>query len=94
MLDRIDAWIADGILGGAELNAADFMVAPNLALILYRPDIMPMFEGHPALELVDGSCPSRPRHEHDVVRPAAAVAVWRLEKVALVSCQVGALAIC
>ena len=53
MLDRIDAWIADGVLGGAQLNAADFMVAPSLALILYRPDVMPLFEGRPALELVD-----------------------------------------
>src|SRR5205807_2643806 len=25
-LDRIDGWIADGTLGGAQLNAADFMV--------------------------------------------------------------------
>jgi glutathione S-transferase len=57
MLDRIDAWIADGILGGAQLNAADFMVAPSLALILYRPDVMPMFEGRPALELVDRLLP-------------------------------------
>ena len=31
MLDRIDTWIADGVLGGAQLNAADFMVAPSLA---------------------------------------------------------------
>ncbi len=53
ILDRIDAWIADGVLGGAQLNAADFMVAPSLALILYRPDVMPMFEGRAALELVD-----------------------------------------
>ena len=57
MLDRIDAWIADGVLGGAELNAADFMVAPSLALILYRPDVMPLFEGRPALELVDRLLP-------------------------------------
>jgi glutathione S-transferase len=57
MLDRIDAWIADGVLGGAELNAADFMVAPSLALILYRPDVMPMFEGRPCLELVDRLLP-------------------------------------
>jgi glutathione S-transferase len=56
-LDRIDAWIADGTLGGAELNAADFMVAPSLALILYRSDVMPMFEGRPALELVDRLLP-------------------------------------
>lgn len=59
-LDRIDAWIADGVLGGAQLNAADLMVAPSLALILYRPDVMPMFEGRPALELVDRLLPEPP----------------------------------
>ena len=57
MLDRIDAWIADGLLGGVELNAADFMVAPSLALILYRPDMLPVFEGRPSLELVDRLLP-------------------------------------
>ena len=57
MLDRIDAWIADGVLGGEQLNAADFMVAPSLALILYRPDVPPVFEGRPALKLVDRLLP-------------------------------------
>jgi glutathione S-transferase len=57
MLDRIDAWIADGVLGGEQLNAADFMVAPSLALILCRPDTLPFFEGRPALELVDRLLP-------------------------------------
>jgi glutathione S-transferase len=57
MLDQIDAWIAEGVLGGPELNAADFMVAPSLALILYRPDAMPLFEGRPSLELVDRLLP-------------------------------------
>jgi glutathione S-transferase len=57
LLDRIDAWIAEGVLGGAQLNAADFMVAPSLALILYRPDVMPLFEGRPALDLVDRLLP-------------------------------------
>src|SRR6185312_5827755 len=27
LLDRIDGWIAEGVLGGEQLNAADFMVA-------------------------------------------------------------------
>ena len=58
MLDRIDAWIDDGVLGGAQLNAADFMVAPSLALILYRPDIAPLLEGRPALGLVDRLLPA------------------------------------
>ena len=57
MLARIDAWIADGVLNGDELNAADFMVAPSLALILYRPDARPFFEGRPALKLVDRVLP-------------------------------------
>jgi glutathione S-transferase len=57
LLDRVDAWIADGVLGGAQLNAADFMVAPSLALILYRPDTLESFEGRPALELVDRILP-------------------------------------
>ena len=57
MLDRIDAWIADGVLAGPQLNAADFMVAPSLALILYAPHMLPLFEGRPALELVDRLLP-------------------------------------
>ena len=58
LLDRIDAWIAEGVLGGEQLNAADFMVAPSLALILYRDDVMPMFAGRPALRLVDRLLPA------------------------------------
>ncbi len=60
MLDQVDAWIEDGVLGGEELNAADFMVAPSLALILYRPDVHPTFEGRPSLELVDRILPEPP----------------------------------
>lgn len=60
MLDRIDTWIADGVLGGDEPNAADFMIAPSLALILYRPDTVPLFSGRPALELVDRLLPEPP----------------------------------
>jgi glutathione S-transferase len=58
MLDRIDAWVAEGVLNGPQLNAADFMIAPSLALILYRDDVTPMFEGRPALELVDRLLPA------------------------------------
>jgi glutathione S-transferase len=57
ILDRIDTWIADGVLGGSQPHAADFRVARSLALILYRPDTMPMFEGRPALDLVDRLLP-------------------------------------
>ena len=56
-LDRIDAWIEDGVLGTEQPNAADFMIAPSLALMLYRPDVEPLFEGRPALALVDRLLP-------------------------------------
>ena len=71
MLDRIDAWIADGVLGGAQLNAADFMIAPSLALILYRADVMPMFEGRPALELVDRLLPEPRSSRAHIFEPAS-----------------------
>jgi glutathione S-transferase len=58
LLDRIDGWIGEGVLGGDQLNAADFMVAPSLALMLYRPDVAPLFEGRPALELADRLLPA------------------------------------
>jgi glutathione S-transferase len=61
LLDRVDELIADGILNGPDLNAADFMVAPSLALMLYRPDVLPLIEGRPALELVDRVLPEPAR---------------------------------
>jgi glutathione S-transferase len=61
LLDRIDAEIEAGVLGAEDLNVADFMVAPSLALILYRPDVAPVFEGRPALELVERCLPEPPR---------------------------------
>ncbi len=57
ILDRVDSWITEGVLGGQKPNAADFMVAPSLALILYRPDVRSRFEGRPALGLVDRLLP-------------------------------------
>jgi glutathione S-transferase len=48
MLDTIDRWLAEGVLGGPELNAADFMIAPSLALIAYRLDLRAQIEARPA----------------------------------------------
>ncbi|MDQ3720187.1 MAG: hypothetical protein M3350_05310 [Actinomycetota bacterium] len=57
MLDRIDPWIADGVLGAEQLNGADLHGRAQPGLILYRPDALPLFEGRPALELVDRVLP-------------------------------------
>jgi glutathione S-transferase len=57
MLDRIDAWIADGVLNGDQLNAADYMIAPSLALLWYVLALRPVLEGRPSMALVDRLLP-------------------------------------
>ena len=57
MLDRIDAWIADGVLNGEQLTAADYMIAPSLALLWYVRDLHPALEPRPSRALVDRLLP-------------------------------------
>lgn len=45
-LDQIDAWINEGLLAGAELTAADFQIAPSIALLLRFEDIAPYWDIH------------------------------------------------
>jgi glutathione S-transferase len=60
LLDRIDAWIAAGVLGAQQLNAADFMIAPSIALISYRLDLRPQIEARPLGAYVEGVLPEPP----------------------------------
>ena len=39
------------MLGGAELNAADFQIAPSVRLAMTLDDLRPLIEGRPAGEL-------------------------------------------
>ena len=63
-LDRIDAWIADGVLGGHRPNAADLQIGASLALLQALGDIRPLIEGRPCARLtgylapVTGSAPA------------------------------------
>ncbi|HEV2775580.1 MAG TPA: glutathione S-transferase family protein, partial [Solirubrobacteraceae bacterium] len=59
-LDRIDAWIEEGVLGGSELNAADFQIAPSIALLLRFEDLAPFVEGRPAARLAQRVAPEFP----------------------------------
>ena len=52
-LDTIDAYIADGVLNGERLNAADYLIAPSLAILSYRKDLRPQIDARPAGKLVD-----------------------------------------
>jgi glutathione S-transferase len=57
MLDRIDAWIAAGVLGGEELNVADYMIVPSLALLCYSRKQRPMIEARPCGALLERVLP-------------------------------------
>jgi glutathione S-transferase len=57
MLDRIDAWIDDGVLNASALNAADFTIAPSLALLTYRPDLRADIQARAAGRLIDRLLP-------------------------------------
>lgn len=59
-LDRIDAWIAGGVLGGEQLNAADFQIAPSIRLLMSFADLAPAIEARPAGELAQRVQPSLP----------------------------------
>jgi len=59
-LDRIDEWIKDGVMGGQELNAADFQIAPSLRLLMTFDDVRPAIENRPAGALAMRAVPDFP----------------------------------
>src|SRR3954451_11245423 len=60
LLDRADGFITDGVIGGAEPNAADFQIGTSLALALTVQDLRPLFAGRPSRELAERLVPSYP----------------------------------
>jgi glutathione S-transferase len=59
-LDRIDAWIKAGVIGGKEPNAADYQLAPTLRLAMTFDDLRPAIEKRPAGELAMRIVPDFP----------------------------------
>jgi len=51
-LDRVDGWIADGLLGGEQPNAADLQVGSTVRLLLSIRDLSPLIDGRPAAALI------------------------------------------
>jgi glutathione S-transferase len=50
-LDRIDAWIADGLLGGDQPDAADLQIGSSIRLLMSIGDVRPLIERRPAARL-------------------------------------------
>lgn len=60
ILQRIDDWIAAGVIGGKELNVADFQIAPSLRLAMSLADLRPAIENRPAGDLALQVVPDYP----------------------------------
>lgn len=70
LLDRIDAWIERGVLGGTQPNAADFQIAPSIGLAMTLDDLRPLIENRPTAELARRFVPNYPGRMPPVL-PAA-----------------------
>ena len=53
ILDRVDAWIAEGVLNGEELRSPDFAIASSLALVEYVLELRPELRRRPLAALLD-----------------------------------------
>ena len=70
LLDRIDGWIADGVLGGDEPNVADYQVATSLALLMSHDDLRPLIAARPAGQLAERIAPDYPGQMPPAFPPA------------------------
>jgi glutathione S-transferase len=50
VMDHVDELIAEGVIGGAEPNAADFQIASSVRALLNVKDLDPVAQGRPASE--------------------------------------------
>jgi glutathione S-transferase len=61
-MDQIDAWIAEGLLGGPQLNAADYQIGVNVSALLLFEDLAPFIEGRAAADLARRVAPDYAGH--------------------------------
>jgi glutathione S-transferase len=71
LLDRVDSYVESGVLGGDQLNAADFQIAPSIGLAMTLDDLRPAIENRPAGALARRVVPSYPGR-----MPAVLPAEW------------------
>jgi len=69
MLDRVDTLIAEGVIGGAEPNAADYQIATTVRVLLSFADLRPLVEARAAGELARRLVPDWPAELPPVIPP-------------------------
>ena len=60
LLDRVDGWIEEGVLGRDEISAGDLQVGASLRLAMTMDDLRPLMEIRPAGKLADRVIPEYP----------------------------------
>ncbi|MCW3019827.1 MAG: glutathione S-transferase [Solirubrobacterales bacterium] len=50
-LERIDGWVAEGLLGGERPNAADLQIGSTIRILMSIGDVRPLIENRPAAQL-------------------------------------------
>jgi len=56
-LERVDGWIADGLIGGDQPNAADLQIGATIRLLLSIGDVRPLIADRPAAGLTKWFAP-------------------------------------
>ena len=70
MLQRIDDWIEEGVLGGDPPNAADLQIATSLRLLMTLQDLRAAIAARPAGELAMRVVPDYPGDAPPILPPA------------------------
>lgn len=61
-LDRADDYVASGVIGNEQPNAADFQIVPSIRLAMTMDDLLPAIEGRPIHEVALRVMPDYPGH--------------------------------
>lgn len=70
LFDHVDGLIRSGVIGGPELNAADFQIGTSSALLVTMEDLEPLLAGRPLVGHARRVAPDYPGHLPKVL-PAA-----------------------
>jgi glutathione S-transferase len=62
LLDHVDLLLAQGVIGGAEPNAADYQIGTSVRLLLAFDQIRPLMEGRLAADFALRLVPHMPGH--------------------------------
>jgi glutathione S-transferase len=73
-LDRVDGYIAAGVLGGETPNAADFQIAPSIRILTAIDQLAPLLAGRPCADHARRFVPDYPKTPVEIPREVLAAA--------------------